>query len=371
MPRPRAESRKRALARIQRLCCLGVGSETIMPDLLQEVTTLCAAQHAVFCWTGSTGETSNFHATFAAASELEFYFKEFHSRKRERDLFKQTNLARDWPRSTPVLSWADVLAADRGKWLRSDYYNLLWRPYGFYDSLGLGVRTHGRIGGMLFVFHETDQAPFEPRDTAALASVAGFVAHSLTSAPLEDLAYAESEDLALFVVDRSGNTQHASLRARSLLSMALLPRFSPTTNWQALHEPLPVVAELCKALAATADGRIGQPPPILRLQNPWGQFVLRAYWLGPTDGVEQTRDIGITIERRVPPLLALHRRLEHLPLTGREKQLCLLLARDVSMPKLAEAMGVATSTAVTHRRSLYAKLGVKSRIGLLGALQSA
>jgi DNA-binding CsgD family transcriptional regulator len=41
------------------------------------------------------------------------------------------------------------------------------------------------------------------------------------------------------------------------------------------------------------------------------------------------------------------------------------------MPKLAEAMGVATSTAVTHRRSLYAKLGVKSRIGLLGALQSA
>ena len=369
MPRPRAESRKRALARIQRLCCLGVGSETIMPDLLREVTTLCAAPDAVFCWIGSKGETSNFHATFAAASELEFYFKEFHSLKRERDLFKQTNLARNWPRSTPVLSWTEVLAADRGKWLRSDYYNLLWRPYGFHDSLGLGVRTHGRIGGMLFVFHETGQAPFEPRKTAALASVAGFVAHSLTSAPLEDLAYAEGGDLALFVVDRNGNTQHASLRARSLLSMALVPRFSPTTNWQALHEPLPVVVELCKALAATADGRIGQQPPVLRLQNLWGQFVLRAYWLGPTDGVEQTRDIGITIERRVPPLLALHRRLERLPLTAREKQLCLLLARNQSGPDLADATGLAASTVITHQRRIYAKLGVHSRAGLLAALQ--
>jgi hypothetical protein len=64
--------------------------------------------------------------------------------------------------------------------------------------------------------------------------------------------------------------------------------------------------------------------------------VLRAYWLGRTDGIEQTRHIGITIERQVPPLLAPHRRLEHLPLTAREKQVCLLLARDLSGRELAE-----------------------------------
>jgi len=42
----------------------------------------------------------------------------------------------------------------------------------------------------------------------------------------------------------------------------------------------------------------------LRRRNAWGEFVLRAYWLGPTDGTKQTRQIGITIERRVPRELA-------------------------------------------------------------------
>jgi DNA-binding CsgD family transcriptional regulator len=371
MSRSHAESRKRALARIQRLCCLGVGSEMIMPDLMREVTGLCATQHGVFCWTGPNGATSDYYATFATASELEFYFKEFHSRKREPDLFKQMSPGRGWPVPKPVLSWTELLAVDWSKWLRSDYYNLLWRPYGFYESLGLGLPGPGRVQGMLFVFREADQASFGPRDVGLLSNIAGFVAHSLTQVPLEEGAYTESEDRALFVVDREGNLQHASLHAQLLLSRALISRLSPATKWHILRKPSSVVVGLCRTLAATAGGQIGQSPPVSRLRSPWGEIVLRAYWLGPTDGIEQTRHIGITIERRVPPLLALHRRLENLPLTAREKQVCLLLARDLSGRQLAEVMGVAPSTAITHQRNLYAKLGVTSRIGLLSALQSA
>jgi DNA-binding CsgD family transcriptional regulator len=71
----------------------------------------------------------------------------------------------------------------------------------------------------------------------------------------------------------------------------------------------------------------------------------------------------------VPRALALRRRVEDLPLTAREKQLCLLLARDPSHPDLADTMGVAVSTVITHQRSIYAKLGVHSRTELIGALQ--
>jgi DNA-binding CsgD family transcriptional regulator len=99
-----------------------------------------------------------------------------------------------------------------------------------------------------------------------------------------------------------------------------------------------------------------------------GEFILRAYWLGSTDGAEQTRHIGITIERRVPRALALRRRVEDLPLTGREKQLCLLLAHARSRQDLADAMGVSTGTVITHQSSIYAKLGVHSRAELLAAL---
>jgi DNA-binding CsgD family transcriptional regulator len=90
--------------------------------------------------------------------------------------------------------------------------------------------------------------------------------------------------------------------------------------------------------------------------------------LEPTDGAEQTRNIGITIARRVPRALAMHRRLEDLPLTGREKQLCLLLGHGRSRQVLADATGVSTGTIITHQRSIHAKLGVHSRAGLLAAL---
>jgi len=84
--------------------------------------------------------------------------------------------------------------------------------------------------------------------------------------------------------------------------------------------------------------------------------------------MEQTRQIGITVERRVPRALALRPRVEDLPLTGREKQLCLLLTQDRSRQELGEAMGVSTGTVISHQSSIYTKLGVHSRAELLTAL---
>jgi DNA-binding CsgD family transcriptional regulator len=70
----------------------------------------------------------------------------------------------------------------------------------------------------------------------------------------------------------------------------------------------------------------------------------------------------------VPRALALQRRVEDLPLTGREKQLCLLLTHNRSRQDLADSMGVSTGTIITHQSSIYAKLGVHSRAELLAAL---
>jgi hypothetical protein len=103
--------------------------------------------------------------------------------------------------------------------------------------------------------------------------------------------------------------------------MALHPRWSSATRWQSLRESLPEIAELCRALCAVGKGVAGYPPPTLKKRNQWGDFVLRAYWLGPTDGEELTEFVGVTIERRLPRMLAVFRRVEQLPLTAREKEL--------------------------------------------------
>jgi DNA-binding MarR family transcriptional regulator len=71
--------------------------------------------------------------------------------------------------------------------------------------------------------------------------------------------------------------------------------------------------------------------------------------------MEVTQHVVVSIGRRVPRILAAWRRVEALPLTSRQKQLCLALARKPGRDDLAEIMGVGKSTAVSHLRSIYGK----------------
>jgi DNA-binding CsgD family transcriptional regulator len=364
VPRSPAETSKRALARIQRLCCLGIGSEMLMPDLMREVMDLIPSRHGVFHWAGPNAEIANSYST-VPRSAADLYLKEFHRTRRETDFLSTFSEHRHWPIPTPVLQHRQTLRADRQTFLRSDFYNVLWRHADIDEPLLMIVREAARTHGMLYVYRAPGEPPYESGAVRTLASIAGFVAHAMTRAELGDEAFVESEDHGLFVADIGGTVRHADVQTQHLLRMALTPLWAPATGWR---EPAPELARLCQTLVATANGGIGQAPPVLRLRNLWGDFVLRAYWLGPTDGAEQTRHIGITIARRIPRALALHRRVEDLPLTGREKQLCLLLAHDRSRQDLADAMGLSTGTIITHQSSIYAKLGVHSRAELLAAL---
>ena len=261
------------------------------------------------------------------------------------------------------------MCTDERGFLRSDYFNLLCRPIEAYEPLLMPLREGRRIHGMFFIWRAASEVPFDPKKLKMLEAMAGFVAHGMTRTRAVDDAFADSDDRALFVADPAGTLRHMGAQAQQLLAMALNPRRSPTTGFRGPPGPMPEITWLCRTLAATAKGHVGQQPPVLTLRNQWGEFVFRAYWLGLTDGAEQTRHIGITVERRVPRALALRRRIEGLPLTGREKQLCLFLSRDPSGRDLSEAMGLSPSTVITHQRSVYAKLGVHSRAELLSTLQ--
>jgi DNA-binding CsgD family transcriptional regulator len=131
---------------------------------------------------------------------------------------------------------------------------------------------------------------------------------------------------------------------------------------------MPALANLAKALAAATFDGLPRQPPIVRQRNAWGEFVLRAYFLDTMDSREPSRFIGITIQRREPASVGLLRRIEGLPISDREKQLCLFLSQGYDMVSAARAMGVTENTLVTHRRSLYSKLSVANRIGLVERL---
>jgi DNA-binding CsgD family transcriptional regulator len=365
---PPSGQSKRVLARIQRLCCLGLGGELLVPELVLELSRIIPSRHKVFYWLGPNLENTNTYAT-VPLTFMSLFFKEYYMTNLQTAVIKTPGRTECWPSSERVVPLEQKLLVDRPTFWRSEFYNGLWRVAEIHDTLSLIVRSSAQIYGTLDICRGVAEPPFGPADSQLLDAIAGFVAHGMTRAKLDDEALADSEERALFLTDLDGKIRHADGPARHLLMMALNPRFSPMVEWRGLRDPVPEVQRLCCNLVTIARGEIGRSPPALRLRNPWGEFILRAYWFGATDGAEQTGLIGITIERRVPRALALRRHIEDLRLTGREKQLCLLLASNISTQDLADMMGVAASTVVTHQRSVYTKLGVHSRAGLLAILE--
>lgn len=231
------------------------------------------------------------------------------------------------------------------------------------------IAEAGRPVGAFLFFRSADEPEFTPRDYALLEALHGFIAHGLVDGPAEDRCN-DAGDRALVLLDRTGRLLHLSPEGRRLLMMALVPGWAPDTAARMRLDGPAELAQLCRLLRDASDGRLSAAPPVVRRRNAWGEFVLRAYWLDAPRGAGPSHLVGVTIERRAPRRLALWRRVETLPLSRREKEVCLLLARGHDAANAARAIGIGEHTLVSHRRSLYSKLGVDSRLALIDRLRA-
>jgi DNA-binding CsgD family transcriptional regulator len=363
MSRPSGFSAKRTIARFQRLCCLGISGELLMPLLLREIEGLVPSLSSMFLWAGPQQELVNMYATGPAAALLPTYLTEYHNQREREILLTFTEVMRAfWPTEAGDF-FARTLKVDRDEFKRSDLFNQLYRPAGGEQVMLLRIREHGKPLGAIGLLRSGREALFSSVETRRLESMAPFIAHAVGGGSDAD-SFVEGDERSLVITDRDGQIRHAGPDALPLLLMALHPRWSPATRWRSLRESLPEITRLCHALCAVGRG-LAESPPTLRRRNQWGEFILRAFWLGPTDGNAVTEFFAVTIERRVPRLLATFRRVERLALTSREKELCLLLARNPARQDLADEMGVGANTVITHLRNIYGKLGVRSRAALI------
>ena len=219
------------------------------------------------------------------------------------------------------------------------------RPLGGDQVLHRRFAEHGRGLGSLQLCRKSKESSFSANDCKLLDGIARFVAHGMTSAP-RDQVFVDTEERAVIIVDQLGRTHSASSHAYRLLEMAFSPRWDSRARWHLSRYAQPELARLCRSLLTSTVGAISTEPPVCRRRNAWGEFVLRAYWLEPTDGTAASRFIAITIVQREPKHLRLLRQIERLPLTGREKQLCLLLTRDQARADIADTMGVSEATVI-------------------------
>lgn len=97
-------------------------------------------------------------------------------------MLKPFSMIKSWPVLNPVRHYEQNLLVDRRTLLRSDLFNVLWRPCEVNEFLQLCVREAGRICGILYVYRAAGEPPFERNDFELLESMAGFVAHGMTRA---------------------------------------------------------------------------------------------------------------------------------------------------------------------------------------------
>jgi hypothetical protein len=77
---------KRAIARIRRLCCLGLGSQVAVPAILGELHALVPSHCNNFLWAGANQELANLYDEGdVILPVLPLYMDEFHN-KREREV---------------------------------------------------------------------------------------------------------------------------------------------------------------------------------------------------------------------------------------------------------------------------------------------
>jgi DNA-binding CsgD family transcriptional regulator len=345
----------RVAAHIKQLCCLGLGSEAIMPALLHDLHELVPSYGNSFYWVDDRFRLANvYNEVPESAMVSPLYAREFYNR-RELEVHPGFSAAARLHRG--VVTHDEFFSVGRRRLQRSDFYNRIMRPQGYHSILQLYLRPGGRTAGILQLHRSFREREFSQRDVHRIACLESFIAHALARRKtVDNSAMVDSGESGLIVADRRGRPVGFSPQGRRLLFLATHPRQSAGTS-PALDRTLPAdVARICASLAdLRKDDGAGQAP-VIRRGNVWGRFTFRAYWLD-TDAPGAER-IGITVVREEPLPLRLLRATRDLSLSQRQAEVAVLLASGHSHAAIAEQLGITRNTAISHARWVYSKLDV-------------
>jgi DNA-binding CsgD family transcriptional regulator len=111
-------------------------------------------------------------------------------------------------------------------------------------------------------------------------------------------------------------------------------------------------------------------PPYVKRTTRWGEFTLRVYRLVSGAGTAAPL-VSIHIEHREPLPLQVTRGALASGLSGRQVEICLLLAEGASVSQMATRLCVRPSTVVDHLRKIYASLGVHDRAAAIAHVCAA
>jgi DNA-binding CsgD family transcriptional regulator len=258
-----------------------------------------------------------------------------------------------------------LFAATGGAMASSPRYAEILEPLHLGDELRLALVARRLCWGYLCLHREIGSRPFSSREASFLVTLAPVMAEGLRAAltaPRPGGGPALSGP-GVVVLGPHLEVAGADEAARAWLEEAWGPERSSDDEL-----PVVVLAVAAQLQLRQPDGDLGGLPALGRLRTRSGGWLgVRASWLtGP--GVEGA--IAVVLEPPpAPQLMPLLARAHGL--TAREADVVRLLIRGLSTSDLSGQLHISEHTVQDHLKSIFDKVGVRSRRELLAALVPA
>lgn len=357
--------RKSALAHFRQLCCLGLGGPAVMPSLLAAMHELIPSQTNSFFWADAAGRLAGFMPEYVIPDVVATLLDPSDGLV---DCTLPIDFATAMRRGLPV---GNLLAVFDERFYRSPLYHLICRPYDIHHAIDAVVRdAPDGLGKGAFVLGRAARQPaFGAAERATLHRLLPYLAHALHErddpAPAD---FTDSGECGLAILDRSGRVTHLSARARHLLYLATGTAGPPATEPRS--EPAALAAQalqrVCTNLVRVFEQRDAAPPAVVEQRNAHGRFAFRAHWLEPAEaGAAGGSLIVVTVQHQEPAALVMMRKMHAAGLSQRQKDVALLLGRNLSFDAIGAQLHISRATAKDYAQRLYRKIGVHTREELL------
>jgi DNA-binding CsgD family transcriptional regulator len=247
----------------------------------------------------------------------------------------------------------------RGRFARSARHRALYAPLGYGDELRAVFRSRQACWGQVCLTRAADEPCFTDQEEELLAGVGKLLAEALRACALAPPPAAGRTPVAdapgVLVLGPDDGVRAVSPAGRRLLGE--LP---------ADGAPLPSVLHdvSARARSLARDG-VGPPATAVVRSDSIGPVVIRGSVLTPAGGAES--GVAILLEPAgsadlAPQILAVA------GLTAREREVTSLLLSGVGTGEIAQGLWISPHTVRGHVKSVFAKLGVRSRVELCALL---
>ncbi|TVQ86547.1 MAG: LuxR family transcriptional regulator [Chromatiaceae bacterium] len=354
---------------MQQLAQLGLPPQVAVPLLLRALHVLVDTRWNSLFWCDRYGQITNLYAESPAAMALApRYFQQFYNQRELEVFIGWPAVCRQVRRATRAEA---LLRVPRRTLVRHPLYRELLRHLQVQRALYLVVREGERPLGILALHRARGDPPFAADELRRVDRLAGVFRRALSAVgPSAALRWLDpgAEGEGLILADADGTIHWLSANARRMLAMASCERLCPGMRClQHLAQLSPPLRRLARAVADRGNDRADAAAPSWWHDNAWGRFRFHAQALDANGG-SWSPLVGISVRHQRPLQVGLMRQIEQLQLPPRQAQVCLLMACGQSYGGIAQRLGLAESTVISHARAIYRDVDAHNRGELIGRL---